>query len=144
MPGTTVGVFDQTLHKTYEWLEELRDIADLRDEGQAYAVLRGVLHALRDRLTVDEAADLGAQMPMLVRGLYFEGWDPSSTPRKTRSRETFLDSISLNINPSEGVDVEQAARAVFALLTHRITSGEISDVRHMLPRDVRELWPVGG
>lgn len=144
MPGMTVGVFDQTLHKTYEWLEELRDLAELRDEGQAYAVLRGVLHALRDRLTVDEAADLGAQMPMLVRGIYFEGWDPSATPRKERRRGAFLDSIRLNINPAEGVGAADAAHAVFALLTRRITSGEVSDVRHMLPREVRELWPVGG
>lgn len=144
MPGTTVSVFDQTLHKTYEWLEELRDLAELRDEGQAYAVLRGVLHALRDRLTVEEATDLGAQMPMLVRGIYFEGWNPSKTPRRERHRNAFLESIPLNINPAEGVQAEQAARAVFALLTHRITSGEIADVRHMLPREVRELWPVGG
>ena len=68
----------------------------------------------------------------------------SSKPRKERRREGFLETIPLNINPAEGVEAEEAAKAVFTLLTRRITSGEIDDVRHMLPREVRELWPVGG
>jgi uncharacterized protein (DUF2267 family) len=33
-------------------------------------------------------------------------------------------------------------RAVFRLLAKRVTSGEIRDVRQMLPSEVREMWPA--
>ncbi|HEY5940705.1 MAG TPA: non-homologous end-joining DNA ligase [Gemmatimonadales bacterium] len=32
---------------------------------------------LRDRLTVEETAHPGAQLPMLIRGSYYAGWEPS-------------------------------------------------------------------
>ena len=82
-----------------EWLKELRDKGELADEGAAYSVLRSVLHQLRDRLTPEEAVDLGAQLPLIVRGLYFEGWRPHSVPRKIRSKQKFLDELSKEILP---------------------------------------------
>jgi uncharacterized protein (DUF2267 family) len=36
-------------------------MVDLADEAVAYGVLRAVLHQLRDRLTMQEALDLGSR-----------------------------------------------------------------------------------
>jgi uncharacterized protein (DUF2267 family) len=82
-----------------EWLKELRDNADLADEAEALSVLRGVLHQLRDRLTPEEAIELGAQLPVIVRGIYYEGWRPSRTPEKVRSRQKFLDEVTMKLLP---------------------------------------------
>jgi uncharacterized protein (DUF2267 family) len=72
---TSPDVFEGTLQKTQVWLNDLMFELDWEDRPQkAYLALRTVLHALRDRLTVEEAVQLGAQLPMLVRGFYFEGW----------------------------------------------------------------------
>jgi uncharacterized protein (DUF2267 family) len=30
---------------------------------------------------------------------------------------------------------------VFALLANRVAEGEIEDVKHLLPAEIRELWP---
>ena len=109
-------------------------------EEQAYSALRGVLQALRDRLTVDEAAHLGAQLPMLVRGIYFEGWRPADSPSRERTREDFLEAV-LHKMHRDDIDADRACRASFALLTRKITEGELDDVRHMLPEPIRELWP---
>ena len=141
MPATEshIPVFEKTLQTTHQWLRELERILHLRDQSEAYAVLRGVLHALRDRLIPDEAVDLGAQLPMLIRGFYYEGWKPNATPTRQRHLEGFLDAIP-RLSPDVG-GPEAAVRAVFGLLGQRITDGEVEDIRNMLPEEVRKLWP---
>ena len=141
MSTTGLDVFDRTLHKTNSWLKELMDIIDWDDRQQAYRIMRAVLHALRDRLTVEEVAQLGAQFPMLIRGVYYEGWDPSAKALKERHKEEFFMRIAQHFRADEGIDPEQATHAVFALLAHRISEGEIRDVQHLLPAEVRRLWP---
>jgi uncharacterized protein (DUF2267 family) len=125
---------------TQEWLKELRDNGDLADEAAAYSVLRAVLHQLRDRLSVEEAADLGAQLPLIVRGIYYEGWRPSHAPEKIRTKEKFLEQLAVRLHPHP-VAPEAAARDVFALLAHHCDPGEIADVIDQLPLELKELWP---
>jgi uncharacterized protein (DUF2267 family) len=137
---TGLEVFDETVHKTNAWLKEIANALDLERHG-AYHVLRAVLHTLRDRLTVEETAQLGDQMPMLVRGIYYEAWHPAGKPEKIRSREEFLSKISGRIAMKQSIDPENAARAVFRTLEHHISAGEIRDVMQVLPEDIRALWP---
>ena len=122
------------------WLKELKDKGDLADEAAAYGVLRSVLHQLRDRLTLEEAVDLGAQLPLIVRGLYYEGWRPHRVPRKLRSKQEFLDELSTDILPHT-YPVEWAVSAVFALIAHHCDPGEIADVIDQLPAEIKDLWP---
>ena len=122
------------------WLKELRDNADLADEAAALSVLRAVLHQLRDRLSVEEAVDLAAQLPTIVRGIYFEGWHPARAPQKVRTKQKFLDQVTLKLLPHP-VPPESAVRDVFALITHHCDPGEISDVISQMPLELQELWP---
>jgi uncharacterized protein (DUF2267 family) len=108
---------------------------------RAYLALRTVLHTLRDHLTVEEAMHLGAQLPMLVRGFYYEGWTLTGKPVKERRKEEFLSHIRQAFRNDEWIDPEAVVRAVFRVLSRRITAGEISDVTHLLPAALRELWP---
>jgi uncharacterized protein (DUF2267 family) len=124
-----------------EWLKELRDNANLADEAEALAVLRSVMHQLRDRLTPEEAIELGAQLPVIVRGIYYEGWRPSRTPEKVRSREKFLDEVMIKMLPRR-VAPEAAVKDVFALIAHHCDPGEVGDVIAQLPSDIKELWPM--
>ena len=73
MSVDTIGAIESTVHLTNLWLQELMEELGWRDRQRAYHALRVVLHALRDRLTVAEAVDLGAQLPMLQ----FPGCDRS-------------------------------------------------------------------
>lgn len=141
MSAAGLSVFDTTLQKTNHWLKELMRLLDWDDKQNAYLALRATLHALRDRLTVEEVAQLAAQLPMLVRGFYYEGWDPTWKPEKERNEEAFLDRIRESFPDDYSVEAESVARAVFALLATQISPGEIKDVELMLPAALRRLWP---
>ncbi len=141
MTTTGLRAFDQTLQQTNIWLKQLMDLMGWEDRQRAYLALRLTLHALRDRLHVDAAAHLGAQLPMLVRGFYYEGWHPAGKPLKDRSKAGFLAPIEEGLGRDPGIDAEQVARAVFRLMSEHMTAGEIENVKHVLPKAVRELWP---
>jgi uncharacterized protein (DUF2267 family) len=137
-----VSAFENTLRESHEWLNDLAARGRYADERQAYAALRAVLQSLRDRLTVNESADLAAQFPMLIRGLFYEGWRPATTPLRERTRNEFLDHVRERLPYNHRNEAERDVRAVFDLLSRRITQGELRDVRAMLPEAVRGLWPV--
>jgi uncharacterized protein (DUF2267 family) len=141
MSATGLEVFDTTLQKTNSWLKDLMEVLGWPDRHKAYLALRATLHALRDRLTVEEVAQLGAQLPMLIRGFYYEGWDPTNKPLRVRHREQFLERILQAFRRDDGIDPEKVARAVFTVLEKRVTEGEIEDVKHVLPAELRDLWP---
>jgi uncharacterized protein (DUF2267 family) len=114
------------------------------DRHRAYLALRTVLHAVRDRLMPELAVHLGAQLPILVRGFYYEGWKPSQTPVPDRSINGFRDQIedAMKPGPDTAIDPDQVARAVFALLTEKLSPGEVRKVTSALSHDIRELWPM--
>lgn len=93
MSTTGLDVFDTTLQTTNLWLKEIaEDIGP--DRRRAYHALAAVLRALRDRLTIDEAAQLSAQLPLLVRGIYFDQWRPAEQPKRARHVEDLLEAIA--------------------------------------------------
>jgi uncharacterized protein (DUF2267 family) len=138
---TGLEVFDTTVHKTNSWLKEVMQEIHRDDRRKAYLALRATLHALRDRLTVEEVAQLGAQLPMLIRGFYYEGWDPTDKPLKIRDKEEFLGLVAEEFRADDTLNPELIARAIFKVLADRVTAGEIEDVKHVMPAEIRELWP---
>ncbi len=136
---STFDLFNKALQKAGAWIREIAEEMDTEDEQLAYHALRSVLHALRDRLIVDEAVQLAAQLPVLVRGIYFEDWDPSKTPVKVRHREEFLDLVRRHAGKYDRLDPEKAVPAVFAVLKRHVSKGEMRDVTEALPGDIREL-----
>ncbi|HEX5600307.1 MAG TPA: DUF2267 domain-containing protein [Hyphomicrobiaceae bacterium] len=137
---TLPSTIAHAVQQTQEWLKELRDNGGLASEAEAYAVLRAVLHQLRDRLTLAEAVDLGQQLPLIIRGIYYEGWRPSHAPEKIRTKQKFLDQVTMRLLPHQ-IPPEPAVRDVFALLAHHLDPGEIADVIDQLPAEIKELWP---
>jgi len=141
MSATGLDVFDTTLQKTHSWLNEVMRLMGWQDKHKAYQAVRVTLHALRDRLSVGEVAQLGAQLPMLIRGFYYEGWRPDGAVLTTRHKEEFLAPIAEHFRSDPEVDAERIARAVFAVLAARIAKGEIEDIQHVLSKQLRVLWP---
>lgn len=143
MSATGLEAFDSTLQKTHIWLSDImRELGWEGERQRAYLALRSVLHALRDRLTVEEALDLGAQLPMLVRGFYYEGWKIAGKPLKERRREDFLAHIKHDFRDDDRMGPEAIARAVFTVIARHASAGEVEDVKRILPAELRALWPA--
>ena len=141
MNNTGISSFDRTVQTTIEWLNEIMDELPTNDRQKAYRVLRATLQTLRDRLTVEEATDLGAQLPMLVRGFYYEGWNPTGKPEKLRTLDEFLDHVEESFPRGMDVDSRRGVEVVFGLLGDRVSAGELEDIQRMLPKPIRQLWP---
>lgn len=137
---TNDHTFGHTLQTTHVWLKELAALLGWQDEHAAYSALRAVLHALRDRLSVPQVAALAAQLPMLVRGFYYEGWTPHGKPLRERKQDEFLAHIRAAFRNDPELDYEQIAQAAFELLGNHVSAGEIEKIKRTLPRPIRALW----
>ena len=132
IPRTKIALLDATVQETGEWLTDTWAGCHRQDWHWAYMALRTTLHAQRDCLPMPAAARLGAQLPLLIHGMYYEGWLPTDKPHKEGHLEGFLALIREYFSCSLGVDAEIVARAVFKVLANLITAGELKDVRRVL------------
>jgi uncharacterized protein (DUF2267 family) len=128
-----------TLHRTYEWIAAIAEDAHL-ERNDAFKALRAVLQTLRDRLPVDDAAHFAAQLPMLVRGLFYEGWRPSKVPIKMHRNE-FLAAVGERMITDRAINPFVITQHVLGVLSRLLSPGEVGKLRDVLPRDIRELWP---
>jgi uncharacterized protein (DUF2267 family) len=106
----------------------------------AWHVLGAVLHAVRDRLPLELAIHLGAQLPLLVRGLYYDQWHLGIEPELSRSVEAFLERVGKGLANVRPVDRSEAVRTVFGVLSRHLSAGQVAKARNALPEEVRALW----
>jgi uncharacterized protein (DUF2267 family) len=138
MTLSSVDGIERSIHKTNRWLSELARELGSEDREEAWRVLRAYLQLLRDQLTVDEAAQLAAQLPMVLRGAFYEAFDPGHQPAKLRDRDEFLSAFAerTQLGPDKAADAVEAATRV---LRRHITAGEFDDVLAQLPTQLREV-----
>src|SRR5262245_24586442 len=128
MKLTGFDVLDASIQATNRWFNELMQELNWVDRRKTYIALRCVLQAWRDHLSIEDAVYLGEQLPMPIRGMYFDHWNPSDKPRPLRSRAEFFASLSSNLarNGEDGSDAERVTMALFRFLERKATHGEIS------------------
>lgn len=134
-------VFDKTIQQTNVWLDDIMEQVG-PDRKLAWHVLGGVLQTLRDRLQPELALHLSAQLPLLVRGIYFEGWRSPTSSEKYRNETEFLEQVVEKTAGAQPVDPTIAARAVFGVLSRRLDVGLVRKVIETLPAPIRAHWPV--
>ena len=138
--STGLPVFDTTVQETNLWLKAIMEGLRTDDRHLAYLALRATLHALRDRLGAETAVHLEAQLPMLVRGLYYEGWRLAASQTKERTRADFLEHVRNELPRGAAIDPNVAVRAVFGVMWEKLDLGEVGKVIDHLPPELRELW----
>ena len=140
---TGLDTFDKTVQESNLWLKDVMERLNTYDRRHAYSTMRAVLHALRDRIGPENAAHLGAQLPMLLRGLFYEGWDPTGKPTKERHGSAFLVHIARELPRAAGPgEIEQGALAVLDVLSKHIDRGAAVKLAAILPQDLRRFWPA--
>jgi uncharacterized protein (DUF2267 family) len=139
MSATGLEVFDKTLQTTNIWLNEIMDRIG-PDRQLAWKALSTVLHVLRDRLPVELAAHFGAQLPLLVRGVYYDRFEPARLPSDCRTPEEFRAEVAEGLSDVTPVDADEAIAAVFGVLDRHVSEGQLAKVRNALPKGLKMVW----
>jgi uncharacterized protein (DUF2267 family) len=134
---TKVAALDHAMHIAHAWVNDVAREFDTDDREFAYGVLRAWLHTLRDRLSVEAAAHFAAQLPDLIRGMFYAGWDPASVPEKYNA-EAYLERFAGAANISVH-DVGKAAATTTAALRHHLPPPQMEKALDQLPREIRAL-----
>lgn len=137
MSTTAVTLIEESAQKSRLWLDELAEELG-RPEDQKYAlrVLRGFLHTLRDRLPVPETAHLSAQLPEFLRGVFYEGWRPTTVPLRYHDRDTFLEKVAEAGQLAGETEAAYAVEATVRVLRRHVGKGELDKVRSVLPHQI--------
>lgn len=140
MPSTGLDVFDTTLQKTNQILGDIEEELDWQNRrNQAYLALRVVLHALRDRLPIDASVNFAAQLPLLLKGVYFDGWSSESVPIRM-NKEEFLGRIQKEFGFEVKEGIEEMTKVVLAKVFNHFDPRERQKVKPSLPPDVASLF----
>jgi uncharacterized protein (DUF2267 family) len=139
MTTTDLDILDRSIEKANLWINDIARELGTDDRHEAYRVLRAFLHALRDRLSVDEAADLSAQLPLLIRGVFYENWRPCTTPVRYRHPDEFLERVGHEALLHGETETSYAVTAAAAVLRRHVSGGEIDDILASLPAGLKPL-----
>jgi uncharacterized protein (DUF2267 family) len=137
------SLFHTTTAHTGAWIREVMSILGTRDERKGLRALRAGLHTLRDHLPPAEVVHLGAQLPMLLRGLYYEGWRPEARRKRPRDADGVWRAVRVHLGPDSTLDPARVLGAVLGVLDHHVSAGELRDVAHTLPRALSDVWASG-
>ena len=140
MSALGLKIIDSAVETANIWVNDVDERTGWDHKQRAYRLLRQMLHVIRDHLNVDEAAQLGAQLPVLIRGIYYEGWDPSRTPVTERSAEGFIARVQDGFGTDPMGDAPAAIKAVIDVMDSRISEGEMQDVKGTFSREIRALF----
>jgi uncharacterized protein (DUF2267 family) len=139
MSATSLDVFDKTIQTANIWLNEISAVIG-PDRHLAWKVLSTVLHKLRDRLPVELSAHLGSQMPLLIRGAFYDQYKPASQPGPCRSEEEFTAEVAEWLSDARPVDPRLAIAAVLCVLDRHVDPGQVAKVKGALPKQLRQMW----
>jgi uncharacterized protein (DUF2267 family) len=137
MSFTGISSLDHSIDKVNVLLAEVADEFGTQDRRFAYRVTRAWLHALRDRLPVPIAAHFAAQLPELLCGVFYHGWNPSKVPVKY-GRDGYVTRFARESGVREP-DVPQVASLVTRVVRRHVSGGVLDEVLDVLPAQIRLL-----
>ncbi|WBB68890.1 DUF2267 domain-containing protein [Micromonospora sp. WMMD812] len=142
MAEQLISAFESSLDKTNLILKDIENAYGWPKEqrNQSYAALRTVLHLLRDRMPVQESVEFAQQLPILVRGIYFDGWKPSDVPVKL-NRDDFLYEVRQGFPYDVEGGTERVVQVVLDTLRQHVTQGEWQEVKDTMPRSLAKMMP---
>jgi uncharacterized protein (DUF2267 family) len=137
MSFTGVDSLDNSITKTSAWLADIDKELGTDNRQLAYRIARAWLHCLRDRLTVEVAAHFAAQLPELLGGVFYDGWNPGHVPGRY-GRDEYVARFVQEARVGN-TDVGKSARAVTAVARERMSAGIVEEAFALLPADLRKF-----
>jgi uncharacterized protein (DUF2267 family) len=143
------NIFDSSLHKTNTILKAIADRFAWTDKHKAYVAFRAVIHTLRDRLPIESAVSFAAQLPLVLKGVFYDGWKPIDKPLKMNHLE-FADLVDERMHPPYGIEIgdnasieetpEQVISGVLAVMESYTDPAEVRKIKALLPKDFTNVF----
>jgi uncharacterized protein (DUF2267 family) len=130
---------DRSIQLTMEWLNEIQEEFKWPDKDRVYDATKAVLLATRDRITVEEAHQFAAQIPMVMKGMFFDRYDPTDKPMLIRNKDKFLEHVRMHFG-DRSLDSENAVLIVVKVLRKKISQGQYEDVVGSMPKEIQKLY----
>jgi uncharacterized protein (DUF2267 family) len=140
MAGSDVRSINKTIQNTMEWLHGIKAELGWEDDERVYEATRAVLHAIRDRLPVEDAVQFSAQLPILLKGVFFDQYDPTGKPLKVRTKEEFYELVRSDFDGF--LNAEEAVEGVLRGMRHKLPEESFNDVRDNMPEGIRDLFKI--
>ena len=138
--GLYLDRFEKSLKESREWLKDIAVSLQLTETDKAYVALRAVLHALREFLHLDAALKFGDKLPVLFKGLYYEGWQPEQNVNTAPARKSFEEYVANLMGHSKEMDERRVIDAVFGVLSAKLNERDIEEIAFLLPGELAGLW----
>ncbi len=125
-----VSLFARTCNKAQIWINEMQKELKRLEGDAIYHLLKAVLQSLRDQMSIHEAAHFSAQLPLILRGSFFEGWNPYVTQQGAQSKDDFVASVKERLGPI-GIttsELEPSILVALNVIKKHISAGEIKDL----------------
>lgn len=137
-----VPILENNIHQTMDWIYAIEEAChwDVDNQKKAFAALRAVLHELRDLLPMESCAQLSAQLPLVIRGIFFENWRPRFIPTQEIKKEDFLSAIAETLYPYSDVNVEETTRGVLQVLAEKLPLGELENIVQNISKEIQDLF----
>jgi uncharacterized protein (DUF2267 family) len=136
-----IKAIQKTIQSSSRFLKLMMESGEFKDNNEAFLVLRASLKAFRDRVEPGEAVHLAGQLPALLRGFYFEGWNYTGTQAKSRTVDEFLSEVKGHLYGHDEIDLSRAVPIAMKVIMDLIDQGEAVQALHNIPKEIRELYP---
>ncbi len=139
--GSSVeNVFASSAEKGNAWIRDLACVGDFDSQHQAYQVFRAVAHALREQLPIEASAHLAAQFPLVLKGVYYEGWRPDALHVHAGTLPEFYKVVASGY-AGKPLDPKRMSQAFFGALALNISEGEMNKIKSYLNHKLRPMLP---
>jgi uncharacterized protein (DUF2267 family) len=136
-----IPVLEAALRDAQGWVVAAGQRINTRSSPVAFASLRATLHALRAQLDMRRAIEVGERLPLVMRAVFFDGWDPHDVPPPAASKDQFVRRVAADNGRTPRIKAERAAKAALEVIFERLPAAVAARVVERLPEDLRELWP---
>jgi uncharacterized protein (DUF2267 family) len=137
MSSASPDPYNHAVHTANIWLSDINTAFGMRDRRFTQRALRTWLHTLRDRLTIDAATKFGQQLPELLRGIYYDGWEPNKAPIKYDVDQYLLRFATEAFIPLG--QVASTSATITDVVANHMSPGQVAETLAELPRDLRAI-----
>ncbi|MEX0646842.1 MAG: DUF2267 domain-containing protein [Balneolaceae bacterium] len=146
MESSDLG-FEKYLHEAHDYFNHLAAELDHPNEKKRVVIIwRAVMHVIRDRIHIAESLDLISPLPMVLKGLYVEGWKYHESPlydfETLAQMKTQVKALQNKYGEAEfdwSKPTEEIISITLKSLGRYVPETQLEHIKNMLPDDVKQV-----